>query len=87
MSENINAKLAAVPVDSCAAFLKADVGFFRDYGFAIEASGQKIGYDETRDFAVESMNRGQVPFTTYVELSAVKNGRAFQPAFIIILVR
>ena len=55
MSEDINARLAAVPVDSCAAFLKADVGFFRDYGFAIEASVQKIVYDETRDFAVESV--------------------------------
>ena len=27
----------------------------RDYGFAIEASVYKIGYDETRDFAVESV--------------------------------
>ena len=53
MSEDINAKLAAVPVDSCAAFLKADVGFFRDYGFGIEAAVQKIGYDETRDFEIE----------------------------------
>ena len=55
MSEDINAKLAAASVDSCAAFLMAAVGFFRDYGFAIEASVQKIGYDEARDFAVESV--------------------------------
>ena len=44
-----------MPIDSCAAFLKADVGFSQDYGFAIEASVYKIGYDETRDFAVESV--------------------------------